>query len=448
MKNLIALPAAAMLLVAPEARAQQAPAIRQLGPVIATSKETFGAQVFVRHAKNGVLVNDVQNRRLLLLDPTLSTFSVVADTTPATANAYSGRTGGLIGYRADSSLFVDAQSMSMLVIDPEGKVARVMSVPRSQDAPVLGNSNLGSPAFDAKGRLIYRPIPLPDRARMMQAMAGGPPPAPPESAAVIGVDLGTRQVDTIAFTAIPKVKMDVQRDDNGRMMISAVTNPLPTVDDWAVLTDGSIAIVRGRDYHIDWIRPDGAREATPKLAFEWKRLSDEDKVAFLDSVKAARERMAAQAAANGQTQPVVVGGGPGGPGAGGPGAAGRQVPAREGGGPVIVMGGGGPGGPNMRGGAEGQMRAINLVQPSELPDYYPPFFAGSSRPDADGNLWIRTTQGTASGFVYDVVNAKGQLIDRVQAPKDRTIVGFGPGRIVYLAARDGNKTTLEKASVK
>jgi len=93
-------------------------------------------------------------------------------------------------------------------------------------------------------------------------------------------------------------------------------------------------------------------------------------------------------------------------------------------------------------------RAINLVQPSELPDYQPPFFAGAVRADAEGRLWIRTTKGSASGFIYDVINSKGELVDRVQAPKDRTIVGFGSGGIVYLAAREGTRTTLERARIK
>jgi hypothetical protein len=141
------------------AASQQLPPIRQIGPVVSASSETFGPNVFVRHVKNGVLVNDVMSRRLLMFDAALGKFSVVADTTPATANAYGGRTGGLIAYTGDSTLFVDAQSMSMLVIDPEGKVARVMSVPRSQDAGALGTPMLGTPAFDAKGRLVYRGLP-------------------------------------------------------------------------------------------------------------------------------------------------------------------------------------------------------------------------------------------------------------------------------------------------
>lgn len=413
------------------AAAQQLPAVRQIGKVTTTSKETFGGSVFVRHLKNGLLVNDVQNRRVLMLDTALSVVTVVADTTAATANAYSGRIGGLIAYHADSSLFVDPQSMSMLVIDPAGQVKRVMSVPRSQDAMVLGNPMLSTPAFDAGGRLVYRGMPRPV---MRPPGPGGSftPPEPPDSIALVRVDLATRQMDTLAFTKIPKAKVDVQRDDNGRVSVNVQMNPLPVVDDWAVLADGSIAIVRGRDYHVDWIRPDGTRESSPKMPFEWQRMSDEDKVAFIDSLKAARQRAAASnpsagaggvaiggapagGGAPGETRMIVMGGPPGAPGAGGAGA----------------MGGG-----NM-----------NFISASELPDYKPAFFAGSTRADADGFLWIRTipTRGTTGGPVYDVVNLKGELVERVQVPKDRAIIGFGPGGVVYLLAREGATSKLERS---
>jgi hypothetical protein len=430
----------AALLIATAAAAQQPPAIRQLGPVVAASNETFGEMVWVRHIKSGVLVNDVRNRRLLMLDSTLSNPVVIADSTPATANAYSGRSAGLIAFRGDSTLFVDPQSMSMQVIDPGGKIVRTMAVPRSQDAMVLGNTMFGTPAFDASGRLVYRTFPRP-QVRGREGAGGNVPFAPPEipeSVAVTRVDLTSRQVDTVAFVKIPKVKLDVQRDDNGRMRINAQMNPLPVVDEWAVLSDGSIAIVRGHDYHIDWIRPDGSRSSSPKMPFNWQRMTDEDKVAFLDSLKVARERMAANA-----PTPVT----PGAAGGGAPGGGGGG-----GGGQMIVIGGG-PGGGGPPGGAGGMMgggREMSFVSASDLPDYKPPFFSGAVRADADGYLWIRTipTKGVAGGPVYDVINAKGELVERVQLPKDRTIVGFGAGGVVYLLVRDtspGAPSKLEKA---
>lgn len=426
------------LLAAASLSAQQVPPARPLGKVVATSRQEFGPLVSVRHLSSGsVLVNDVQNRRVLMLDSTFATMTVVADSTSATANAYSGRSAGLVPYRGDSTLFIDPQSLTMLVIDPSGVVGRTMALPRSQDAMMLGNSMIGGATFDGKG-LVYRTMNF-QRMMGMRPGAGGGPPAPPQlpdSTPIVRVDLATRAVDTLGQIRIPQVKLDVQRDDNGRVSVSTIMNPLPTVDDWAVLADGSIALVRGRDYHVDFIRPDGTRESGAKIPFEWRRLSDEDKVAFMDSVKAQRERLMAGMSARDSANGTVERGGRGAGGAGG-GPPGDRI--------TIQMGpGGGGGGP---GAAMMGPRNMQFVTPDELPDYQPVFFAGAARGDADGNLWIRTTptRSLGGGPVYDVIDAKGTLVDRVQVPADRHIIGFGKGGVVYLASLTGTTRIIERA---
>jgi hypothetical protein len=47
-----------------------------------------------------------------------------------------------------------------------------------------------------------------------------------------------------------------------------------------------------------------------------------------------------------------------------------------------------------------------------------------------------------------VISRKGQLVDRVQIPAGRSILGFGAGGAVYLQNRDGASVTIERASVK
>jgi sugar lactone lactonase YvrE len=89
-----------------------------------------------------------------------------------------------------------------------------------------------------------------------------------------------------------------------------------------------------------------------------------------------------------------------------------------------------------------------MISPSELPDYKPPFAPGSTRVDVDGNLWVRTSQNVDARAVYDVINTKGELIDRVQLPSNRVLAGFGENGVVYLAVRDGATAHLEKARVK
>jgi hypothetical protein len=430
--------------LATRATAQQPlPPVRPLGAVTAKASETFSSPlVSVRALPGGkVLVHDqFPARRVVMLDAALANAVAVADTTPATGNAYSGRMAGLLPFHGDSSLFVDPQSLSMLVIDPTGKIGRTMSVPRSQDAMALVGLQ-GMPGLDASGRIVYRAAPA-FRFAGGPRPAGGAPPVPdmPDSAAIVRIDLATRAVDTVTWIKTPKIKMNVNRSDDGRISMTSEVNPLPIVDDWTVLSDGTIAIIRGRDYRVEFIDPDGTKRPGQKVAFEWQRLTDEQKVAFIDSVKVARERQLAEARAN---APV-----------GTTGSAPVPTPM-EGGMRIEMRMGGGGGGPPPRGGEQrtitsgGPMANLNFVPPSELPDYRPAFFQGQVRADRDGNVWVRTTTTKAGGgSIYDVINRKGELVDRVQVPSGRTIVGFGEGGAVYLSSRDGTTTILERANVR
>jgi hypothetical protein len=91
---------------------------------------------------------------------------------------------------------------------------------------------------------------------------------------------------------------------------------------------------------------------------------------------------------------------------------------------------------------------------TEMPDYLPAVERniGSFRADADNRLWIRPKPlaGTSrsGGPAYDVVDRTGALIDRVQLPAGRTLVGFAPGGIVYVTSRDGGATRIEKLRFK
>lgn len=426
--------------------AQQLPPVRPLGPVTNVSKDLVQAVSSVRQLSGGrVLVNDINARRLMLFDSSLTSFAVVADSTAATGNAYSSRAAGVIPYRGDSSLFVDPSSMSMIMIDPSGKIGRTMAVPRPQEAQALVGGPNGTPGFDSKGRLVYRGNP----AMRFNATPGahGMPGMPqfPDSSPILRIDIASRKVDTVAMLKIPKMNMSMSQDANGRMSITNVRNPLPISDDWAILSDGNVAIVRGPDYRVDIVDADGKRSSAPKLAFDWQRMSDDDKVALIDSSRIVMQKQQDEAMSR-----MGIGGQPGatattsGNAAGGGG--GTQVFTMQ-------MGGDGPRGAPPGGAAPAAnqqmvLPPIVMVPPSELPDYKPPFTVGSARGDMDGNLWIRTTKNINGGPIYDIVNAQGVLIDRVQLPPFRVIAGFGAGGWVYMGVKDGDGVRLERAKVK
>ena len=437
------------------------PAIRPLSKATAISTELLGAVSQVRALPDGrVLVNDNLGRKVVMFDAALTKSTIVADTTSATANAYSSRAGGLIAYKGDSTLFVDPTSLSMLVIDPKGNVARVISVPRPNDATSLIGGPNGTPGFDSQGRLVYR---APPNFRIAPPAPGanGPQfqmPTFPESAAVIRIALDTRKVDTVAFLKIPKQNVQMTQTPNGGMSISTTINPMPVVDDWAVTADGRVAMVRGQEYKIDWIDIKGAVAGSNKIPFAWRHLDDSTKVAFIDSTKKAMEVLRQQALARQQA------GGAGGPGMialgpGGAAAAGFEAGAAMGMRMEIRMDGGGgrpeapkPGASNGAPAAGGptniSIPPLNFVNPSDLPDYAPPFTSGAVRGDLDGNIWIRTSNVVSGGSVYDIVNAKGELTDRVLLPAGRVIAGFGKG-VVYMGVRDGTAgVRLEMAPIR
>lgn len=424
--------------------AAQTPAVHLINAPSATSRPVLGMAAAVRELPGGrLLVNDIVKRQLLMFDPTLANATVVADSSTGGATSYGPGPGGIIAYTGDSTLFIDPRDLSMFVIDPNGAIARVAAVPRSQDAGSLG-SNLGaSPAFDARGRIVYRTgggLRMGNLAAVRTMVAGsgggnakGMPPMPeaPDSMAIVRVDIATRKVDTAGYYKIPKTKMSVVQSDRGVSMISE-TNPLPTVDDWAVTSEGVIGVVRGQDYHVDWIDADDHITSTAKIPFDWQRLTDDDKVAVIDSAKTLAEQLSAKLAANPNGTQVVPNGGAGGGG-------GVRIMSFQ-------MGGDAAGGGKGASGGLGLPSPV-FVSPSELPDYRPAFGQGAVKADLDGNLWIRTSSvraGVVGGPIYDVVNGKGELVDRVQLQAGRQIVGFGKNGVVYLQARDEKGAWLEK----
>ncbi len=265
------------------------PPVRRIESAQAVSTVSLSAITSVRQLSDGrVLLNDGTRRRLLLLDSTLAEVGVVLDSLTEVENAYGTRAGSLIPYRGDSTLFVDPATYAILVLDETGRIARVRSVPRAQDVTWLSsvNGQFGFPGFDANGRLVHRISA--QAARPAIAPPSNVPyfPQPPDSAFIVAVNLDTRKVDTLGAIRIVKSSFTVRASADGDFDISSVSSPLPLLDDWAVLPDGTVAFVRGRDYRIEYLNGDGTVTSSEKLPFEWTRMTDDDKTRMMDSVKA------------------------------------------------------------------------------------------------------------------------------------------------------------------
>jgi hypothetical protein len=240
------------------AQTSDLPPIRRLAPPVATSAKSFRMITSVRGLASGkLLVNDPVAHRLMLGDTTLASFSVVADSAPGGPAEYGRRSGGVIPYLGDSTLFLDASSPAMYMIDPAGKVTRTLAVPAARDAGWMTQSSLsGWPGSDAAGRIIYRGQAPRDQAATKPKVGVWMPFAFPDSAPIQRVDFATRKVEPIAWYKGLKIG-GLQYGVTEMRSHSVITSdPLPIVEDFAVFTDGTVAILRG-DYHLDVIGADG-----------------------------------------------------------------------------------------------------------------------------------------------------------------------------------------------
>jgi hypothetical protein len=492
----------ALLLATPAATlAQDQAAPPQIGPPIqristasALSTELLGTITSVRELKDGrVLVNDGLRRRLLLMDTTLKVVEVVLDSLSEIANTYGTRAGALIPFRGDSILFVDPASLAIVVLDPNAKIVRVRSVWRAQDVTWISSStgSYGFPGLDAKGRIVYRIPAMPAPPKVAPPPGAPWLPQEPDSAFVVAVDIDTRKLDTLAAVRIPRSDMRIRQLAGGGYSIYSAVNPLPMTDGWAVLSDGRVAFVRGQEYRIDYLNADGTWTSSPKIPFDWQRMTDDAKDQMVDSVKAVQQRSALMSYVTamirwvntynreypknfmvpqgfvlppglektaklpeGVTFPAnyIYACPPGVEPSMTPGALPAGAPpATPGGAPptpscypglTIVSGGTVPQPPVLR---------VNDVLPaSELPDYRPPFGTGAVRADQDGNLWIRIipSRPIPGGPVYDVINPQGELVTRLQTPPGYTLVGFGKGKIVYLSMRDATGIHLARVRLR
>ena len=381
--------AAVTVILASPLAAQRAPApvpIRPLGAAIGTSAITFTQIQHFRALSDGrVLINDPGKRQVILLDSALANPKVVVDSSGG-ATMYGMGAGALIPFAGDSTLFVDRNASAFLVIDAKGDVARVMSAPPGNAATYLTNpSTYGFPGYSPTLGIVYRlPMPRPQIER--------PPNGAPEI---------TRKFDDSALV----MTMNIKRR---------------TVDTLA--QDGD------REYRIDFYNGDGTRTPGPRLPYAWKQVDDEERTRLTDSINTQRRKQFDDMLDDMRKQ--------------------ADKPTGPGGEKIIIV----DGMPIRTYGGERMPPPTppSPVQPSEMPDYLPAVERNlaSFRADLDNRLWIRpkplATMPKGGGTVYDVTDRTGALIDRVQLPAGRTLIGFGPGGIVYVTTRDAGATRIEK----
>lgn len=413
---LFAAPALASAVVLTSAlRAQDAAKIRirTLAPSTAVSKDTVGPIVTIRELPNGnVLLNDPFTRRVLLFDAKLASARVVIDTTGGTGPGAPAKAQvpalTLIHWLGDSTLYPDRASQSLLVLDANGKVARVMSIPRPADIGMMAQwGEAGIPGIDAKGRLVYHGNFSP-KPPLRDSLRPWLPPIPQQvdSSPVVRADFDSRKIDTVVVLknnlGAPFKAMEV--DNDGNVIMRLYINILGVDDQFAVFSDGTAAVLSVHDYHLEFADPDGTRRTGPKMPFDWKRLTDVDKQRMRDS-------LAPQLAQRNSARPITI-----------------QTPN----------------------GPRTGRQQFEFLPNEKFGDYEQPVQTAAMRSDRDNHLWIlpRTSLSAKGGLLYDVINRKGEIEERVQFPPGYVLAGFGEKGVVYIMKLQANRGLLERTTVK
>ena len=374
--------------------AQNGAAVRALTKPDAEFEEGFTQIAGVRELSDGrVIVIDPREKVVRLLDFASGNMAQI------------GREGSgpneyampmtLLALPGDSSLVYDPLNQRFLLIDPKGKPAGTFSLaqeaaaapPGPRGGMVMRGIGGRLKGVDRQGRLYFL------ASNFMMSPDGQPQRA--DSAPITRYDRNRKKTDTVTYVKMPQMNVQMSgRPTSGaaptRIAITSTVGPYEVQDDWAVTPDGRIAVVRGERYRVDWINANGARTTGPDIPFERIKITEADKRAWKES----RSRMTGN----------------------------------------MTMRIGGPGGAR-----ETETRPVNprdIPDPTDWPDFKPPFTANAVTMATDGMVWVqRTEPAGAKGTLYDIIDGRGQVVGRVRFPERTRLVGFGKG-VAYTVRLD------------
>jgi len=266
----------------------------------------------------------------------------------------------------DSTLLVDIGKARLISIGPDMVLHDGMQIAKTVEREGRVSMQLIMPRFvDGEGRLYY-------------PGQGGLDQGPPDSTAILRYDRAAERVDTLGWAWRPEP--NVIRSGSSVRMLS---RQMEGRDDWAVGSDGRLAIVRAADYSVEWRYPDGRVVEGPPNPVESRRISDEDKEAYLEN--------------------------------------------RSSGGLMMMMSASGSGAVEMsmsRGGGARLGDAPGLLD-FEWAEAFPPFQPDRALVSPWGALWVERWLPTGENPQLDVFDEDGVKLGTVALPAGRRLIGFG-----------------------
>jgi hypothetical protein len=311
-------------------------------------------------------IRELSDGRILAADPT-SQVLVCLDMGAGSADTIGRQGPGPQEYEGpdrvfalpgDSTLLVDLGNGRLTVIDPEGTfVAWTPMTTATED----GMGRTIHPNFvDSVGNL-YDAGPYSREG-------------PPDTTALHRIDRVTREETRVAAA---------WHAEYVRPQPGAKRPMLILHDDWAIGSDGRVAVIRANGYSVDWYFPDGSVAHGPPNEVETFPLVESDMEAGLESMSATGI-MSMALVGEGGTQSLQMS---------------RGIPAS-------------------------QMQGIDGY---DWPETLPVFRMGGAQISPRGNVWVERFMPAGAPGRMEVFDEQGNRVGFIELPPRSKIIGFGVG---------------------
>jgi len=208
------------------------------------------------------------------------------------------------------------------------------------------------------------------------------------------MELKSGKVDTLAR---------VRRPTEPRVKYGLPYVAFDAQDIWQAAADGRIALVRSKDYHIEWREPDGRVTRGPAVAWTAVPVTERDRV---DYMRTFLENSGVGGRGSGSSNPTGISPTP------------DEMLAPE--------------------------RVKEMAARNPFAKTKPPFTDVMPRMGPDQSLWVERSLPAGAPRMFDVFDASGRPSLRVHLPPGRRLISVGRGGIYLAAVSVDGLETLER----
>lgn len=348
--------------------------------------ETFGLITNVREFDDGtLLVADPLSKVLLKLDMDAGTLDTIGSEGPG-PDEY-GQPDAVYALEGGRSFMVDLGNARYTEIEADLSFGQTYPLATGSPGPE-GNFELKlAQGVDRSGNVFYR-------GRV--ASFGGDPAT---HAPIRRWNPTTDEVTDVVEIALPEVSV-TRSGSAGNESVSMSPIPLAPEDEWAVGTDGRIAVARHTPFHLEWVDPDGTVTAGPEVAYDPVPIGGAEQQEWLERRSEA--------------------------------GGGISISISNNNGNVRTQ--------FQRGGSSGSSRAERAEY--DWPSHKPAFEGVVVA--SDGSAWVRRSRAAGDPPLYDIFDAEGRRTGSVEFEGRRNVISFTDESVYVISQDEFDLQTLER----